>query len=155
MFVQVHCLLMAAMQAARQDCLQLCLKSILSVMHGQFATHWTILAFSRWFPYVCAVSVQHNWPWLAAFVLPGRPPWSLRYCSHLRWDHLGMHFPDFINLLDGYFVRTEQKYMKPQTGQCKGTIAITSLLEERLKPLMYQLSDACLWHQQLYVYDSG
>ena len=44
----------------------------------------------------------------------------------LRWDHLGMHLPDFINLLDGYFVRTEQKYQKPQSGPLKGTIAVTS-----------------------------
>lgn len=94
--------------------------------------------------------------WLLLFCLAG-------HCGHyataaspdLRWDHLGMHFPDFINLLDGYFVRTEQKYMKPQTGQSKGIIAITSLLEERLKTLMYQLSDACLWYQQLCVSDSG
>ena len=44
----------------------------------------------------------------------------------LRWDHLGMHLPDFINLLDGYFVRTEHKYQKPQSGELKGVVAITS-----------------------------
>ena len=40
----------------------------------------------------------------------------------LRWDHLGMHLPGFINLLDGYFVKTEGKYEKAKTGPLKGTI---------------------------------
>lgn len=44
----------------------------------------------------------------------------------LRWDNLGMHIPDFINLLDGYFVKTEEKYKNPQHGELKGTIAISS-----------------------------
>lgn len=44
----------------------------------------------------------------------------------LRWDHLGMHIPDFINLLDGYFIRTEKKFKQPQSGELKGVIAITS-----------------------------
>lgn len=46
--------------------------------------------------------------------------------DEMRWGHLGMHLPDFINLLDGYFVKTERKYKSPQAGQLKGTIAITS-----------------------------
>ena len=44
----------------------------------------------------------------------------------MRWQHLGLHLPDFINLLDGYFVKTEKKYKTSQAGQLKGTIAITS-----------------------------
>ena len=44
----------------------------------------------------------------------------------MRWQHVGMILPDFINLLDGYFVRTERKHEGPEEGQLKGTIAITS-----------------------------
>lgn len=44
----------------------------------------------------------------------------------MRWDGIGMHLADFINLLDGYFVKTEQKYKDSQSGELKGTIAITS-----------------------------
>lgn len=44
----------------------------------------------------------------------------------LRWEALGMEIPDFLNLLDGTFVRTEQKYMPAVTGALQGNIAITS-----------------------------
>lgn len=44
----------------------------------------------------------------------------------LRWDHLGMHLPDFINLLDGYFMRTERKFKQAQSGELKGVVAMTS-----------------------------
>lgn len=44
----------------------------------------------------------------------------------LRWNSLGMHIPDFLNLLDGHYVRTEKKFQQPQSGPLKGVIAITS-----------------------------
>lgn len=44
----------------------------------------------------------------------------------MRWDCVGMNNADLINLLDGYFVNTEKKYIEAQSGELKGTIAITS-----------------------------
>lgn len=44
----------------------------------------------------------------------------------LRWETLGMEIPDFLNLLDGTFVRTEQKYLPAVTGAIQGNLAITS-----------------------------
>lgn len=55
----------------------------------------------------------------------GNQPYVL-IIDDLRWEHLGMHLPDFINLLDGYFVRTEKKFKQPQSGELKGVVAITS-----------------------------
>lgn len=46
----------------------------------------------------------------------GNQPYVL-IIDDLRWDHLGMHLPDFINLLDGYFVRTEKKFLQAQSGE--------------------------------------
>ncbi len=43
----------------------------------------------------------------------------------LRWENLCINIPDFLNLLDGTFVITEQKYQQETTGQLKKNLAIT------------------------------
>lgn len=48
------------------------------------------------------------------------------FLDDFRWDSIGMVPADFLNLLDGSFVNTEQKFGESSTGPLKGTIAITS-----------------------------
>lgn len=44
----------------------------------------------------------------------------------LRWNSLGMHLPDFLNLTDGNIVSTEKKFESSVVAPMKGTIAITT-----------------------------
>lgn len=44
----------------------------------------------------------------------------------LRWNELGMSVPDLLNLLDGQYVHTEQKWGTAQGGALKGSIAVTT-----------------------------
>jgi hypothetical protein len=60
---------------------------------------------------------QHNLPYVLLL-------------DDFRWQIPGMHIPDFLNLLDGNFVSTEQKFQERSSGSIKGTVAITS--NERL-----------------------
>ena len=46
--------------------------------------------------------------------------------DHFRWENAGMYTADFLNLLDGNFVNTENKFEKRTSGALKGTIATTS-----------------------------
>ena len=46
--------------------------------------------------------------------------------DHFRWQDAGMYTADFLNLLDGNFVNTENKFEKRTSGSLKGTRAITS-----------------------------
>ena len=48
------------------------------------------------------------------------------YFDDLRWDALGIPNAEFLNLLDGNFVSTEEKYQKRTVQELKGTIAVST-----------------------------
>lgn len=64
------------------------------------------------------------------------------FMDDLRSEHLGINIPDLLNLLDGNFVITEQKYKQETTGQLKKNLAITlnQTLEHENRP--YQDTNA-------------
>ena len=57
------------------------------------------------------------------------------------WENAGMYTADFLNLLDGNFVSTENRFEKRTSGALKGTIAITSNDEFNGEEMPYQ--DRC------------
>jgi hypothetical protein len=82
----------------------------------------------------------------------GNQPYTL-IMDDLRWEHLGMPIPDLINLLDGHFVSTEQKFGDRDSGELRGSIAITSnqnlnhpMIEEEKNALTTRINQIDLFH---------